>query len=160
MNTLLNSLLSFLTIPLAGIIICAAITLAAQTYQAALQRLPKNVRLEIQALAETAVQAVEQKYSSDNLSSDAKKQEAMTLIIQIAACLGLPLNPSYASASIEAAVFGMNLYRKLKAQETASHNPTSCYPLCQPAASSSQSGQSPASAAQSTSSLPIVIKRT
>lgn len=96
----------------AAIIISAAVGAAGYLYQWGVQRLPANVRQQVQGLADTVAQAVEQKYSAGSPGGAFKKQEAMTMLRDVCKSLGLPLDSAHASAAIEAAVFGLNLFQK------------------------------------------------
>jgi hypothetical protein len=108
MNPFLTDLLNYLAPAVGATLLCAAIACASYLYQAALQKLPANVRVQVQGLAETVVQAVEQHYQLLAPGSDVKKQEALNMLTSICASLDIPLDTVHASAVIEAAVYVLN----------------------------------------------------
>jgi hypothetical protein len=108
MNPFLTDLINYLAPTAGATIICAAIACAAYLYQIALQKLPANVRVQVESLADTVVQAVEQKYALADTGSALKKQDALTLLTSICTNLHIPLDLTHASAVIEAAVYTLN----------------------------------------------------
>jgi len=108
MNPFLTELINYLAPAAGATLLCAAIACAAYLYQAALQKLPANVRVQVQGLAETVVQAVEQHYQFLVPGPAVKKQEALNMLTSICASLDIPLDTIHASAVIEAAVYAIN----------------------------------------------------
>ena len=104
----------------AGIVVALAIGAIAWGYQYAVQLLPANISTQLKDIAETAVQAIEQKYKNQPASAisapantnAAKKKEALTIIEEICTELRIPFNENHADAAIEAAVYAMNLFKK------------------------------------------------
>lgn len=94
------------------LVIATAIGAAGYLYQRGVQRLPASMRAQVQGLADTVAQAVEQKYRAGSPGGALKKQEAMTMLSDICQVLKLPLDSAHASAAIEAAVYTMNLFQK------------------------------------------------
>ena len=82
----------------------------------------------VQALAHTAVAAIEQKYSASSPGSTLKKQEAMQMLLELCKALKLPLDATHASAALEAAVFELNAWTKIRATQT----PTMPLPVATP----------------------------
>jgi hypothetical protein len=109
---------------LAGIIICLAIVAATYTYQSLLQRLPANVRDQVERLAGMVVPAIEQQFAdSVTTTGRQKKQAAMDMINAICQSLHIPLDITHASAAIEAAVYALN-----QAQSKVAEQPTAVQP--------------------------------
>lgn len=110
------------------IVVAAAVGAAGYLYQWGVQRLPANAQKTINGLAQTATQAIEQKYSDQNPGSALKKQEAMQVIAAMCKELGLAFNENNASAAIEAAVYAMNLYQKFRAPAIQARTETTVLP--------------------------------
>lgn len=108
----IQSILNTIQPEIVSFTIAAAVGIAAYIYQWGVQRLPTNVRQQVQKIADTTVQAIEQKYNSGSPGGALKKQEAMQMLADICKSLGLPLDQAHASAAIEAAVYGLNLFQK------------------------------------------------
>ena len=105
-----------------AIIIVLAFVLggAGYLYQWGVQRLPDNAQKIINGLAQTATQAIEQKYADNNPGSALKKQEAMNGLADMCKELGLSFNAQNASAAIESAVYMMNLFSSRKESSSTS----------------------------------------
>ena len=129
MNNFLTSLLNYLTPAAIAALLCAVIALTTYAYQRALQALPSNLRVQVQSLAETIVQAIEQKYRCTEGESNFKKQEALEQMQQIASSLGLKLDHAHASAAIEAAVYSMNRANALAHNEPEARFDTQMLPV-------------------------------
>lgn len=97
------------------IVLAAVLSGAGYLYQWGVQRLPANAQKIINGLAQTATQAIEQKYADNNPGGALKKQQAMDMIADMCKELGLRFNESSASAAIESAVYALNLYQKFRA---------------------------------------------
>ncbi len=93
------------------IVIAAAVGAAGYGYQWAVQRLPPVAQKTINAVAQTVVQAIEQKYRVQSPGGALKKQEAMAAVAAICQEMKVPFHLSSANAAIESAVYAMNLYR-------------------------------------------------
>ncbi|MGH2480127.1 MAG: phage holin [Ktedonobacteraceae bacterium] len=120
------NILNVLTPELTSIIVCLAASTAAYLYQQAVQRLPANIRTHVQALANTTVAAIEQKYSDGSPGGALKKQEAMQMLLNVCNSLHIPLDATHASAAIEAAVYSMNMWTQTNARSSmANMAPTS-----------------------------------
>ena len=116
--------------------LAAAFSGATYLYQWGVQRLPTAMRTHINDLAQTAVQAVEQKYKDNSPGGALKKQEAMQLLLSLCQSLKLPIDAAHASAAIEAAVFALNL---LEPSTTPPQTPTTEKPTAPvPAVSASK----------------------
>ncbi len=117
----MGQLLSFLVPSIAptaiGVITCAVIASATILYQAFSKRLSYAAQRQISDLAGTVVKAIEQKYEQLGPGGMQKKQEAMTILQSLCRSLKLPLSDTHASIAIEAAVYAMNLYQKIRADE-------------------------------------------
>jgi len=113
---------------LLAIVIAAAIGGAGYLYQWAVQRLPANVQKVVNGLAQTATQAIEQKYADQAPGGAIKKQEAMQTVAAMSKELGLQFNESNASAAVESAVYAMNLYQKFRAPATQASQDTQVMP--------------------------------
>ncbi len=117
-----QTIINAITPELITLVLSAAVAGGAYLYQWGVQRLPANMRTQIQALADTAVQAIEQKYAGQSSpGGPIKKQEAMQMLGDICKSLGLPLDQAHASAAIEAAVYGINLFQP---KQTTASQPT------------------------------------
>lgn len=99
--------------------LAAAFSGATYAYQWGVQRLPASMRAHINDLAQTAVQAIEQKYQNGSPGGALKKQEAMRLLLSLCQSLKLPIDTAHASAAIEAAVFALNLLEPSTTQQPA-----------------------------------------
>lgn len=120
MDPFIQSLAAFCGPAIATIAASIAIAGAALAYQNMLQRLPDNVRAQVEGLAQMATQAIEQRYANSQAATGrGKKQDAMDILIQICNSLHIPLDVTHASAAIEAAVFQMNQKQGVSAQATA-----------------------------------------
>ena len=108
MDPLLNSLGTISGPALASVILPVAIAIAAYFYQLMLQKLPSNVRSQIDAIASTVVQAIEQQYGQSAATGRQKKQEAMDIMSEICLNMHLPINIRHVSAAIESAVYMLN----------------------------------------------------
>jgi Bacteriophage holin of superfamily 6 (Holin_LLH) len=114
---------------LASIIVAAVIATAAYIYQILLQKMPANVRIQVEHIAGMVVQATEQRYSDSQVATGRdKKQAAMDALSQICSALHIPLDVMHASAAIEAAVYELN---QAQQQAGVSEKPTAVQPSVQ-----------------------------
>lgn len=111
---IMNALMPELT----SLVLCLGAAGAAFLYHQTVQRLPASVRTHVDALAHTAVAAIEQKYSTGSPGGAIKKQEAVQLLFNLCKSLGVPLNATHANAVIEAAVFELNAMAKARTVQT------------------------------------------
>jgi hypothetical protein len=107
MQTLLIGLASELAPTFAGIVIIIALAGAATIYQQLVQKLPINVRTQVDALVSMIVTAIEQKYGN-TIPGASKKAEALTTIADIARSFGLNIDPVYADVALEQAVYQLH----------------------------------------------------
>lgn len=113
---------------LVTIVIAVATGGAAYFYQWGVQRLPANAQKIVNGLAQTATQAVEQKYANQTPGGALKKQEAMNAVAAMCKELGLSFNESNASAAIESAIYAMNLYQKFRSPTALASQDTKVMP--------------------------------
>ena len=111
------------------LVIAAAVGAASYLYQWGIQRLPANAQKIINGLAQTATQAIEQKYANQTPGGALKKQEAMSAVAAMSKELGLQFNENNASAAIESAVYAMNLYQKFREPATGVSQDTHVLPI-------------------------------
>lgn len=111
---IVNALMPELT----SLVLCLGAAGAAFLYHQTVQRLPASVRTHVDALAHTAVAAIEQKYSAGSPGGAIKKQEAVQLLFNLCKSLGVPLNTTHANAAIEAAVYELNMLAQTKTAQT------------------------------------------
>jgi len=110
-NPFFQSLATFFGPTIATIVACLAIALAAYAYQNLVQLLPQSMREHVDAIAQMAVRAVEQRYSNADpgaTTSRQKKNDALSIMNSVAGALKIPMDAQHASAAIEAAVYALN----------------------------------------------------
>ena len=107
MSSFLTQLMDAVLPTVAMFCLLAVLVVAITMYRMLLQRLPANMRAEIQTLASTVVQAIEQQYAGRNAGGAAKKQAALDLLATLVRDVGWHMNTAYASVAIEAAVYGL-----------------------------------------------------